>query len=50
MRVLITPAVEQHFRPCVGHVVAVPIGNKKQMRCGTKPHATEAHLNAADEI
>ena len=50
MRVLITPAVEQNFRLGVGHVIAVAIRNKKQMRRGAKPHAAETHFDAADEV
>ena len=50
VRVLITPAVEQRYRIAVRHVIAVAVRNEQQMRRGAKPHATETHLDAADEV
>ncbi len=50
VRVLVVPAVEQHLRLAIGHVIAVRIGYEEQFRSLTDPHAAEADLQPADEI
>ena len=50
VRVLKAPAVEEDLRRTVGDVVVIFVGNEEQVRRRTGPHATEADLNAADEI
>ena len=50
VRVLVTPAVEQHLGRAVGFVIVVAVGNEEQLGRGADPDAAEADLDATDEI
>ena len=48
--VLRAPAVEQHRRFAVGHVVAIGVWNKHEVRGCAHPHASEPDRQTADEV
>ena len=50
VRVVVSPAVEQHLRRSVGLIVAVCVGNEEQFGGRADPYASEADLDAADEV
>jgi len=48
--VLIGPAVEQYLGFAIGHQVVIAVGNEVEIGCRADPDATEADLEAADEV